>query len=96
MAGPRPQGAQRAGLLVAPPRRIRSVKMVLAGIVCLVTVSWIFLLSGAGKRMDIDGGEMMLMPPPSWSIDYAAITQLTQSSIFVAAWLSRCKRSRRT
>jgi len=50
------------------------MKTILVGIVCIVAVSWIYLLSGAGMpTMDMGGGSVMLMPPPSWSVSYAAV-----------------------
>ena len=42
------------------------MKTVLAGIACIVAVSWIYLLSGAGMpTMDMGGAKVMVMPPPS-------------------------------
>ena len=50
------------------------MKTVLASIVLVVVASWIYLLTGAGMpQMDMGGGKVMLMPPPSWSVSYAAI-----------------------
>jgi predicted metal-binding membrane protein len=61
------------------------MKPVLAAIACLVAVSWIYLLSGAGMpTMDMGGGKVMLMPPPTWSIGYAAITFAMWSIMMVA------------
>ncbi len=61
------------------------MKPVLAAIVCIVAVSWIYLLSGAGMpTMEMGGGKVMLMPPPSWSIGYAAITFAMWSIMMVA------------
>ena len=61
------------------------MKPVLGGIICIVAVSWIYLLTGAGMpTMDMGGGKVMLMPPPSWSIGYAAITFAMWSIMMVA------------
>jgi predicted metal-binding membrane protein len=61
------------------------MKLVLAAVACLVALSWIYLLSGAGMpTMDMDGGKAMLMPPPSWSIGYAAVTFAMWSIMMVA------------
>ena len=61
------------------------MKPVLAGIVCIIAISWIYLLSGAGMpTMDMGGGKVMLMPPPSWSVGYAAITFAMWSMMMVA------------
>jgi len=61
------------------------MKLVLAAIVCIVAVSWIYLLTGAGMpTMEMGGGKVMLMPPPSWSIGYAAITLAMWSIMMVA------------
>jgi predicted metal-binding membrane protein len=50
------------------------MKTILFGIVFVVAVSWFYLLTGAGMpTMDMGGGKVMLMPPPSWSIGYAAV-----------------------
>ena len=50
------------------------MKTVLAALACIVAVSWIYLLAGAGMpKMDMGGGQVMVMPPPSWSIGYAAV-----------------------
>jgi predicted metal-binding membrane protein len=64
------------------------MKTVLGGIVCIVALSWIYLLHGAGMpTMDMGGGKVMLMPPPSWSIGYAAITFAMWSIMMVAMML---------
>ena len=34
--------------------------------------------------MDMGGGKVMLMPPPSWSVSYAAITFAMWSIMMVA------------
>ncbi len=61
------------------------MKPVLAALACIVAVSWIYLLSGAGMpTMDMGGGKVMLMPPPSWSVGYAAITFAMWSIMMVA------------
>jgi predicted metal-binding membrane protein len=61
------------------------MKTALAGIACIVAVSWIYLLSGAGMpTMDMGAGKVMLMPPPSWSVGYAAITFAMWSIMMVA------------
>src|ERR1700719_4074221 len=55
-------------------RESRSMKTVLAALAGIVALSWIYLLAGAGMpKMDMGGGHVMLMPPPSWSIGYAAV-----------------------
>lgn len=64
------------------------MKPVLVGIACIVAVSWIYLLSGAGMpTMDMGGGNVMRMPPPSWSISYAAVTFAMWSIMMVAMML---------
>ncbi|HEY6299642.1 MAG TPA: DUF2182 domain-containing protein [Candidatus Binatus sp.] len=64
------------------------MKPVLAALACIVAVSWIYLLSGAGMpTMDMGGGKVMLMPPPSWSVGYAAITFAMWSIMMVAMML---------
>ena len=64
------------------------MKTVLAAIACIVAVSWIYLLAGAGMpTMDMGGGKVMLMPPPSWSIGYAAIIFAMWSIMMVAMML---------
>ena len=64
------------------------MKPVLVGIACIVSASWIYLLSGAGMpTMDMGGGNVMLMPPPSWSIGYAAVVFAMWSIMMVAMML---------
>ena len=61
------------------------MKPVLAALACIVAVSWIYLLSGAGMpTMDMGGGKVMLMPPPSWTLGYATITFAMWSIMMVA------------
>src|SRR6266481_4955878 len=61
------------------------MKPVFVGLTSIVAVSWIYLLNGAGMpAMDMGGGKMMLMPPPSWSVGYAAITFAMWSIMMVA------------
>lgn len=36
---------------------------VLSSLVCVIVIAWIYLLAGAGIKMDMGGGQMMLMPP---------------------------------
>ena len=61
------------------------MKPVLGGIICIVAVSWIYLLTGAGMpTMDMGGGKVMLMPPPSWSIGDAAVMFAMWSIMMVA------------
>jgi predicted metal-binding membrane protein len=61
------------------------MKPVLVALGCIVAVSWLYLLNGAGMpTMDMGGGKMMLMPPPSWSIGYAAATFVMWSIMMVA------------
>jgi predicted metal-binding membrane protein len=64
------------------------MKTVLAALACIVAVSWIYLLAGAGMpKMDMGSGNVMLMPPPSWSIGYAAITFVMWTVMMVAMML---------
>jgi predicted metal-binding membrane protein len=64
------------------------MKTVLAAIACIVAVSWIYLLAGAGMpQMDMGGGKVMLMPPPSWSIGYAAVIFAMWTIMMVAMML---------
>ena len=64
------------------------MKTVLAALACIVAVSWIYLLAGAGMpKMDMGGGKVMLMPPPSWSVGYAAIIFAMWTIMMVAMML---------
>ena len=64
------------------------MKTVLAALACIVAVSWIYLLAGAGMpKMDMGGGNVMLMPPPSWSVGYAAIIFVMWTIMMVAMML---------
>src|SRR3984957_21240505 len=64
------------------------MKPALAGIACIVAVSWIYLLYGAGMpKMDMGGGKVMLMPPPSWSVGYAAVIFVMWTIMMVAMML---------
>jgi len=65
------------------------MKPVLAAIACIVVVSWIYLLSCAGMPMiDMGGGKVMLMPPPSWSVGYAAVTFAMWTVMMIAMMLA--------
>jgi predicted metal-binding membrane protein len=49
--------------------------VVLAGLVAVIVLSWVWLLTGAGLKMDqmdMGGGQIMLMAPP-WTVQYAAM-----------------------
>ena len=49
--------------------------LVLAGLVAVIVLSWVWLLAGAGLKMDemdMGGGQIMLMAPP-WTVQYAAM-----------------------
>jgi predicted metal-binding membrane protein len=49
--------------------------LVLAGLVAVIGLSWVWLLVGAGLKMDemdMGGGQIMLMAPP-WTVQYAAM-----------------------
>jgi predicted metal-binding membrane protein len=64
------------------------MKTVLAAIAGMVAISWIYLLTGAGMpKMDMGGGKVMLMPPPSWSVGYAAIIFVMWTVMMVAMML---------
>jgi predicted metal-binding membrane protein len=64
------------------------MKTVLAAIAGIVAISWIYLLAGAGMpKMDMGGGKVMLMPPPSWSAGYAAIIFVMWTIMMVAMML---------
>jgi predicted metal-binding membrane protein len=64
---------------------LRPMNLVLAGIAIIVAVAWVYLLAGAGMpTMDMGGGKTMLMPPPAWSLGYAAITFAMWSIMMVA------------
>ena len=74
------------------------MKTVFAALACIVAVSWIYLLAGAGMpKMDMGGGKVMLMPPPSWSIGYAAIIFAMWTIMMVAMMMPSAapNRSRR-
>jgi len=61
------------------------MKTVVAALACIVALSWLYLITGAGMpTMDMGGGKVMLMPPPSWSIGYAAIMFAMWSIMMVA------------
>ncbi len=73
---------------ISTTARCLTVKTVLASIVLVVVVSWIYLLTGAGMpKMDMGGGQVMLMPPPSWSVSYAAIIFAMWTIMMVAMML---------
>jgi len=64
------------------------MKAVIAAIACIIAVSWIYLLSGAGMpKMDMGGGKVMLMTPPSWSVGYAAVIFAMWTIMMVAMML---------
>jgi predicted metal-binding membrane protein len=64
------------------------MKPVLVGLASIVAVSWIYLLNGAGMpAMDMGGGKVMLMPPPSWSVGYAVVIFAMWSIMMVAMML---------
>jgi len=64
------------------------MKTVLAALACIVAVSWIYLFAGAGMpKMDMGGGQVMLMPPPSWSLGYAAVIFVMWAIMMVAMML---------
>jgi predicted metal-binding membrane protein len=49
--------------------------LVLAGLVAVIVLSWVWLMTGAGLKMDdmdMGGGRIMLMAP-SWTVQYAAM-----------------------
>jgi predicted metal-binding membrane protein len=49
--------------------------LVLAGLFVVIVLSWVWLLTGAGLKMDemdMGGGQIMLMAPP-WTLQYAAM-----------------------
>ena len=49
--------------------------LVVAGLVGVIVLSWVWLLTGAGLKMDemdMGGGQIMLMAPP-WTVQYAAM-----------------------
>ena len=49
--------------------------LVLAGLVAVIVLSWVWLMTGAGLKMDdmdMGGGRIMLMAPP-WTVQYAAM-----------------------
>ena len=49
--------------------------LVLAGLVLVIVLSWVWLITGAGLKMDemdMGGGQIMLMAPP-WTVQYAAM-----------------------
>jgi predicted metal-binding membrane protein len=49
--------------------------LVIAGLAAVIALSWVWLLMGAGLKMDemdMGGGQIMLMAPP-WTVQYAAM-----------------------
>jgi predicted metal-binding membrane protein len=49
--------------------------LVLAGLVAVIVLSWVWLMTGAALKMDemdMGGGQIMLMAP-SWTVQYAAM-----------------------
>ena len=64
------------------------MKTVVAALACIVACLWIDLLAGAGMpKMDMGGGNVMLMPPPSWTVGYAAIIFAMWTIMMVAMML---------
>ncbi|MFZ0676845.1 DUF2182 domain-containing protein, partial [Candidatus Binatus sp.] len=61
------------------------MKTVFAALAGIVAVSWIYLLAGAGMpKMEMGSGNVMLMPPASWSVGYAAIIFVMWTIMMVA------------
>jgi predicted metal-binding membrane protein len=63
--------------------------VVLGALVTVVALAWAYLLLGAGiemEMMDMDGGQMMAMPP-EWSLGYAAIVFVMWAVMMVAMML---------
>jgi predicted metal-binding membrane protein len=49
--------------------------LVIAGLAAVIALSWVWLLMGAGLKMDemdMGGGQIMLIGPP-WTVQYAAM-----------------------
>jgi predicted metal-binding membrane protein len=62
---------------------------VLAGLAAVVAAAWAYLLLGAGiemDKMDMGGGQIMLMPP-AWSAGYAALILLMWMVMMAAMML---------
>jgi predicted metal-binding membrane protein len=58
------------GAVLRPDRTL-----VIAGLAAVIALSWVWLLMGAGLKMDemeMGGGQIILMAPP-WSVQYAAM-----------------------
>jgi predicted metal-binding membrane protein len=63
--------------------------VVLAGLVTVITLSWAYLLLGAGiemEMMDVGGGQMMAIPP-GWTPAYAALIFVMWAVMMVAMML---------
>jgi predicted metal-binding membrane protein len=63
--------------------------MVLAGLVAVIVLAWVYLLLGAGIQMDLmdmGGGQIMLMAP-EWTPGYAALIFLMWAIMMVAMML---------
>ena len=57
--------------------------LVLAGLVAVIVLSWVWLMTEAGLKMDdmdMGGGRIMLMAEPPWTVQYAAMIFLTCGS----------------
>jgi predicted metal-binding membrane protein len=68
-------------------RRDRST--VLAGLVTVIVLAWVYLLAGAGvemEPMDTGGGQMMMMAP-EWNLRYAALIFVMWAIMMMAMML---------
>ena len=71
--------------------------LVLAGLVAVIVLSWVWLMTGAGLKMDemdMGGGRIMLMAP-SWTVQYAAMIFLMWIIMMAAMMLPRAARRSR-
>src|SRR6476620_1948252 len=63
--------------------------VVLAALIVVVAIAWLYVLLGAGiemDEMDMGGGQIMLMSPP-WTPDYAALICLMWAVMMMAMML---------
>jgi predicted metal-binding membrane protein len=63
--------------------------LVFAGLAAVIALSWVWLMMGAGLKMDemdMGGGQLMLMAPP-WTLGYAAMIFLMWTIMMAAMML---------
>ena len=64
--------------------------LVLACLVAIIVLSWVWLLTGAGLKMDemdMGGGQIMLMAPP-WTVQDGAMSMIRPPPMSISSILS--------